>query len=63
MTERKYVKSKYVRARYKITDMTIWRWERDPKLGFPKPMIINRQKHWTVEELDAFDARQREKAA
>jgi hypothetical protein len=25
-----------------ITAMTLWRWRRDPNLGFPKPVRINK---------------------
>lgn len=25
----------HVRQRYAISDMTLWRWEKDPKLDFP----------------------------
>lgn len=63
MTAKHYVNSKYVRERYDISDMSLWRWQNDPKLGFPKPMIINRRKLWDPAELDAFDARQRGEAA
>ena len=37
--------------------MTIWRYERDPKLGFPKPLRIKRRKYWRVRDLEAFEAR------
>lgn len=53
-----YLTSKQVRARYgDITDMTIWRWCRDPAMGFPQPIRINRIKFWDEADLDAFDAR------
>jgi hypothetical protein len=48
-----------VRKRYGVTAMTGWRWDRDPDLGFPKPMWIQGRKYRSVDELDEFDARMR----
>jgi hypothetical protein len=45
-----------VRKRYGVTQMTLWRWDRDPTLGFPKPVVIRRRKYRDADELDAFDA-------
>jgi hypothetical protein len=41
--------------RYNVTSMTLWRWDRDPALNFPKPIRIRRRKYRDVDELDAFD--------
>ena len=57
-SNRTYLNSKQVRARYGgISDMSLWRWVRDPKMRFPAPIRINRLKFWDQAELDAFDAR------
>jgi hypothetical protein len=30
-----------------VSDMTIWRWTRDPRIQFPRPdIIINGRKYW-----------------
>ena len=30
-----------------VSDMTIWRWQRDPQIRFPKPdVIINGRRYW-----------------
>ena len=29
-----------------ISDMTLWRWLNAPKLGFPKPVVIQRRRYW-----------------
>ena len=34
-----------------ITDMTLWRWLNDPKLGFPKPIYIGRRRYWKEVEI------------
>ena len=38
--------------------MTLWRWDHDPDLKFPKPIRIRSRKYRDPEELDAFDAAQ-----
>lgn len=63
MSEKKYAPSKVVRERYGVSDMSLWRWVRDKKMGFPQPIIINRRKFWDFDDLDAFDERQRGAAA
>jgi predicted DNA-binding transcriptional regulator AlpA len=36
-----YLQSSAVRARYGVSDMTIWRWLQNTSLGFPAPIRIN----------------------
>ncbi len=51
-----YGTAKQVRERYGgISDMTLWRWLRDPNLQFPKPIVINGRRYWRWDKLDAFD--------
>jgi predicted DNA-binding transcriptional regulator AlpA len=45
-----------VQARYKKSHVTIWRWVRDPDLGFPKPIQINRLNYWRLRDLEAWEA-------
>ncbi|MCJ2058447.1 DNA-binding protein [Methylobacterium sp. J-048] len=52
-----------VRARYGVSDMTIFRWLADPKLGFPQPIRINGRRYWRLADLQAFEARLAEKEA
>ena len=40
-----------VRARYKISNMTLWRWLENQKLEFPRPISINGRRFWRLEEL------------
>jgi hypothetical protein len=35
--------------------MTLWRWDHDPDLNFPKPIRIRSRKYRDERELDAFD--------
>jgi hypothetical protein len=42
-------------ARYGIVGMTLHRWERNQKLGFPKPRWINNRKYWALAEIEAWE--------
>jgi hypothetical protein len=46
-----------VRERYSVSAQTIWRWDHNPELGFPRPIRINGRKYRDQAELDKFDAR------
>jgi hypothetical protein len=34
--------------------MTIWRWERDPKLAFPPASVIHGRKYWNRNDIDTW---------
>jgi hypothetical protein len=57
---KQYLNEKQVRARYGISVMTLWRWDRRPDLGFPPAFTIGQRKYRDEAELDAFDARQKQ---
>lgn len=42
-----------------VSDMTIWRWLRDPELKFPVPVVISKRKYWPAAEIEDFIARRR----
>jgi predicted DNA-binding transcriptional regulator AlpA len=44
-----------VDRRYNMSPMTRWRWERNPDLGFPKPIIINGRKYWSRRALEEWE--------
>ena len=44
-----------VMERYGISEMSLWRWLRDPSTGFPRPIIICSRRYFDENELDAFD--------
>jgi hypothetical protein len=39
---------------FNVTPMTLWRWDRDPKLGFPPPLQIRRRNFRSRRQLDQF---------
>ena len=51
-----YLPAGQVRARYGVSDMSLWRWLRDKKLGFPHPLRINGRRFWKLAELEAWEA-------
>ncbi|WP_085308300.1 helix-turn-helix transcriptional regulator [Planktotalea arctica] len=34
-----------------VSDMTLWRWLKDTKLNFPKPIYMQRRRFWREAEL------------
>lgn len=44
-----------VRARYNVSDMSLYRWLRDETLNFPKPIYINRYRYWRLADLLAWE--------
>jgi predicted DNA-binding transcriptional regulator AlpA len=58
-TDKRYLPASKLRRRYgDCSDMTLWRWIKDDRLQFPKPIYINGRRYWDEYELDKFDQRQ-----
>src|SRR5262245_52413114 len=57
---RRLLPERAVCERYGISRMSLWRWERDPALGFPKAIKIRNRNYRAESELDEFDARMRD---
>lgn len=58
-TKPDYIGQGATRARYNNPSVaTFWRWQADPKVGFPKPILIGSRKYWRVSDLEAFEQRQ-----
>lgn len=52
---RRYLPDPKVCQRYSVTPMTLWRWDNDPAVNFPKPIRINRRKYRDESELEAWE--------
>jgi hypothetical protein len=63
MSQKQYVPDAKVCERYGITPMTLWRWDNDPELKFPKAIRVRGRKYRDAAALDAFDAIERPAAA
>ena len=47
-----FLTARAVRRRYGgKSDMALWRWSRDPSLGFPKPIFIQQFRYWRLADL------------
>jgi predicted DNA-binding transcriptional regulator AlpA len=46
-----------------ITGMTLWRWLKDKKLGFPPPTKIRSRKYWNRADVDAWMTKRSRNAA
>ena len=59
---RPFVSAARVRDRYGISDMTLWRWLRDPVLNFPRPMTIHGRRYWREDCLSEWEGARSPKA-
>ena len=53
-TESEWLGGARTAAYFGVTAMTIWRWERDPKLAFPRASVIHGRKYWSRDDIDAW---------
>jgi predicted DNA-binding transcriptional regulator AlpA len=52
-----------VQKRYQKSHVIIWRWVRDPALGFPQPIQINGRNLCRLADLVAWETAQARKSA
>jgi hypothetical protein len=43
------------RQRYKVDPRTLYRWDNQPELNFPKAIVINRRKYRRIHELETWE--------
>jgi MerR HTH family regulatory protein len=53
--DRPLMTSRHVCERFGVTPRTLHRWDRDPELGFPKPIVINGRKYWRRRDIEDFE--------
>ncbi len=46
-----------------VSDMTLWRWNKDPALNFPRPIRIQKRRYWREAEIAAWLDQRETKAA
>jgi len=56
--ERRLIPDPQVWKRYSVTSMTGWRWDHNPALNFPKPVVINGRKYRYEDELEDWERQQ-----
>jgi len=52
--DKAWVPAELVGDMYGCHRQTLWRWEHDEKLGFPKAIRVGKKKYWVAGELRAF---------
>jgi hypothetical protein len=50
-----YIPATAVQARYAISNVTLWRWLRNPSLAFPQPVVVNRRRLFRRADLEAWE--------
>ena len=53
----KYLTAQEVCSRYRISSTSLWRYERDPEIAFPKALILKRNKLFDREEIEEWERR------
>jgi hypothetical protein len=48
--------------RFGVCDRTLSNWLADPKLGFPRPVVINGRRYFDEDEIVAFERRNASRA-
>jgi predicted DNA-binding transcriptional regulator AlpA len=51
----RYLPAMAVCARWSITDMTLYRWLRDPAKNLPRPYYFGRLRYFKLSEIEAWE--------
>ena len=54
-----YLTGPQIKARYGCSYQTIWRWMKNPEMGFPEPLKINNRNRFALDEIEAFERKQK----
>lgn len=58
-----FLPARHVLDRYRISQMTLWRWVADDSMGFPKPVYLGRYRYWRIADIEAWEAAQETRGA
>lgn len=51
-----YLTAKHLVVRYGgISEMTLWRWVKEGRNNFPKPVYMNRRRLWPLQTIEAWE--------
>jgi predicted DNA-binding transcriptional regulator AlpA len=55
--EQRYIDAAEVRQIFPVTDMTLWRWVRDPRVAFPAPVKLcpNGRNFWWLPTIHEWE--------
>jgi predicted DNA-binding transcriptional regulator AlpA len=51
-----FLPARAVWERYGVTSMSLYRWLKDPSVGFPVPVYLGRFRYWKLADLIAWEA-------
>jgi hypothetical protein len=54
-TTNRIIPDRRVCSRYEVTTRTLARWDANPALGFPRPIVINGRKYRREDELEVWE--------
>ncbi len=58
MTERRFLTIKEVASRYGVSRVTIWKWLKERRTGFPRPVQIGeRTPRFRLSDLETYEQR------
>jgi predicted DNA-binding transcriptional regulator AlpA len=58
-----YLTAAQVEERFKISSVTLYRWEKDKELGFPQPFKVKRRKLFDETKLNEWELKRSREAA
>ncbi len=58
-----FLPARHILDRYRISQMTLWRWLADDSMGFPKPVYLGRYRYWRIADIEAWEAAQETRGA
>ena len=50
-----FLPARRVWERYGVSEMSIHRWLRDPRMNFPQPFYFGRFRYWRLGDLEAWE--------
>lgn len=63
MKENDWLTGPQVARRFGISSMSLWRWARDPRLGFPAPTRVRDRNYWRLADLVEWERQAAAKSA
>lgn len=52
-----YLSAPQVLKRFAISDMTLFRWLKNPENDFPRPIYFGPRRYWKLPDLEAWERR------
>jgi predicted DNA-binding transcriptional regulator AlpA len=65
LSDERYIGIGELRELFPVSDMTFWRWQRNPSVGFPQPVKLgaNGRNYWWLPAIKEWQAQREGQAA